>query len=99
MKSLTKIASTSALLLLGFTVMVTLPATSASAQPKSVFCRNYADVSVVQQARNRRLRCGYVGPRWTTFWQGHYNFCLAVPRGTARNEMRVRRRRIVQCGG
>lgn len=99
MTSLTTIAKTGALLLMGFTMMATLPATSASAQPKSVFCRNYADVSVAQQIRNQRLRCGYVGPRWTRFWQGHYNFCLAVSRNTARNEMRVRRARIVKCGG
>ena len=99
MTSLMTIAKTGALLMMGFTAMVTLPATSASAQPKGVFCRNYADVSVAQQVRNQRLRCGYVGPRWTRFWQGHYNFCWAAPRGTSRNEMRVRRRRIVACGG
>ena len=59
MASLMTIAKTGALLMMGFTAMVTLPATSASAQPKGVFCRNYADVSVVQQARNRRLGCGH----------------------------------------
>jgi hypothetical protein len=99
MTSLMTIAKTGALLLMGFTAMVTAPATSASAQPKGVFCRNYADVSVVQQVRNRRLGCGYFGPRWTTFWQGHYNWCMLAPRGTSRGEMRVRRRRIVACGG
>ena len=93
------IAKTGALLMMGFTAMVTIPGSSASAQPKAVFCRNYADVSVVQQVRNQRLRCGYIGPRWTRFWQGHYTFCMGVPRGTSRNEMRVRRQRIVACGG
>lgn len=57
----------------GAALLVTAGQAAASSGP---LCVRYANKAVSQQALNLRKGCGFAGPRWHTWWDGHYAWCL-----------------------
>lgn len=51
--------------------------TLGHAAPPEV-CRAYADQATSHQNANRARDCGFVGDRWSTNWNGHFQWCLGA---------------------
>jgi hypothetical protein len=41
-------------------------------------CRAYARTAAQFAAENRKLKCGFSGPRWSGDAQGHFGWCMAL---------------------
>ena len=67
---------------------------------KSDMCREYANTAVRQNQENLKRRCGFTGPRWSSDFQGHFQWCLQVPEKMANTETRARNRALKsKCRG
>ena len=60
-------------------------------------CAAYAQESVLQARANRRLGCGFSGPRWTTSYRAHLRWCQRAPYGEVVAELRTRERFLDRC--
>ncbi|MCF8039166.1 MAG: hypothetical protein K9K79_07605 [Desulfohalobiaceae bacterium] len=54
-------------------------------------CRGYARTAIRQNQENLKRGCGFTGPRWTSDFTGHYQWCLKVPEEFAESETRARK--------
>jgi hypothetical protein len=43
---------------------------------KKNFCDNYAKVSIAQNKDNESKKCGFSGPKWSSDYNHHFNWCL-----------------------
>lgn len=59
-------------------------------------CREYAGLALKQNQENIQRRCGFSGPRWSSDFNGHYQWCLKVPQEFAESETRARREALQQ---
>jgi len=59
-------------------------------QDKQSSCNEYARIAVRQNDQNIRRRCRFAGPRWSSDYNGHYQWCLGVPLEYADSENRAR---------
>ena len=66
---------------------------------KPRFCEHYARTAVEQNEENLRRGCGFVGGRWQSNYDEHYNWCLEVPPEDAEAENRARRELLEECMG
>jgi hypothetical protein len=60
-------------------------------------CANYADMAMTHVKLNRRLGCGFSGPRWNRSRQAHTLWCQSAPRGVPRSETRARNAMLEEC--
>lgn len=76
----------------------TLLTGAAQAANDPAFCRSYASEAVEMQNINQQYGCGFRGPRWHTWWDGHFGWCKDwVNAQTVEEEILLRRIRIDQC--
>lgn len=87
------LAMVAASLVLGLAVAAMQPRAADAASN----CGVYASDAVDQQATNLRRGCGYTGPRWSSDWGAHYNWCLGVSDERANDEIAARRRALNGC--
>lgn len=73
--------------------LATIP---AAASPGAT-CARYASKAVQQQELNLRRHCGFAGPRWHTWWDAHYAWCLSKGAGRLASENAKRSSRLAQC--
>jgi len=92
-----RIAKAGGLLAVGLCAMIAAFAAPAHAQSKADYCHHYADRAVHQAHDSHKWHCHFSGARWHEHWQGHYGWCLSVPRSTSRRESRIRQRRLHHC--
>jgi hypothetical protein len=43
-------------------------------------CRLYTSMATDAAAENRKLKCGFTGPRWSDKATDHFGWCMALPR-------------------
>ncbi len=77
----------------GALALATIP---AAASPGAT-CARYASKAVQQQELNVRRHCGFAGPRWHTWWDAHYAWCLGKDPGRLASENAKRSHRLAQC--
>jgi len=53
-------------------------------------CDTYARTAIAQNEQNDRKGCGFHGARWSSDYNHHYQWCLAVPEQAARSETQER---------
>jgi hypothetical protein len=70
----------------------------AAASPGAL-CARYANKAVSQQGVNVRKGCGFAGPRWHTWWDGHYAWCLNKSPARLAEENGRRSHKLAQCLG
>ena len=77
-----------------------LVVTTAQAAPLP-FCRDYARAAVRQVELARAIpACNRgVGPRWTTDYRVHFDWCLGAPIPAVEEERAVRTRWLRNCRG
>lgn len=75
--------------------IASLVATNASAQAN---CDWYAQTALRQQQDNVRLKCGFVGPAWTSDLKAHQAWCGGVAPDKAKSEAQIREQQIQACG-
>lgn len=64
------------------------------------FCREYAESAVDQSRRaldDPRCERGARGPRWSTNYRYHYDWCLGARHESAREEREVRHEHLERC--
>ena len=69
----------------------------ANVEGKRASCEVYARIALVQTDANRRFRCGYGGPRWTSDGWAHFRWCRFVSRTSIREEQRARAQDLQVC--
>ena len=69
--------STSSRRVAALTLAALAASTVAHAAPPEV-CRAYADQATSHENTNRERDCGFVGDRWSTNWNGHFQWCLGA---------------------
>lgn len=67
------------------------------AHNKQQQCTQYARTAVNQHQININKKCGFDGPRWSTNYTGHYNWCLGVSENAAHQETQARNISIDNC--
>jgi hypothetical protein len=72
--------------------------TGSGADPR-VACEAYAAQAVRDQEENVRLGCRQSGPRWSTDYAGHLEWCLRAPSVGRDAEMRGRYDALRRCRG
>ena len=45
---------------------------------RAAYCTKYKNAAVAAAKRNRRLHCGFTGPRWTSDGAAHYSWCMGL---------------------
>ncbi len=60
-------------------------------------CKNYAATAVQQNQGNLDWKCGYSGPRWSSNYQAHYDWCMKVPKSSADSEETKRKDLLKNC--
>ena len=60
-------------------------------------CNIYALVAIGQQNANASSNCGFVGARWQTNYNAHYNWCRNTPKNVARAETQARMQQLRSC--
>jgi hypothetical protein len=60
-------------------------------------CAQYARRAVSLNQENLQRGCRYTGGRWTSDYQGHYNWCLSAPPSAVASETRAREESIKKC--
>jgi hypothetical protein len=66
-------------------VQVTVPSPGSQS-----WCEQYAIIAVEQNEVNLSKGCGFMGPRWSSNYDQHYEWCLSVPKSVADSETRAR---------
>jgi hypothetical protein len=69
----------------------------ANVEGKRASCEVYARIALVQADANRKFRCGFSGPRWTSDALAHFRWCRFVPRSSIREEQRARAQDLQAC--
>jgi len=69
----------------------------ANVEGKRASCEVYARIALVQIDANRKFRCGFRGPRWTSDGMAHFRWCRFVPRSAIREEQRGRAQDLQEC--
>jgi len=67
---------------------------------RAAYCNKYKNAAVAAARTNRRLRCGYTGPRWTSDGSAHYSWCMGLSwsdAGLTVKEGMARTHRIIAC--
>lgn len=59
-------------------------------------CQAFSLQAQHRQQQNKKLGCGFGGPRWTTNVKGHYDWCMDHPGRTA-HETAARKKQLVNC--
>ena len=82
-----------------FAVSLLLPVGAQAADPG--FCRDYATAAVRQVEISRSIpACNRgVGPRWTTDYRVHFDWCLGAAPGVVESERNARTNWIRSCRG
>ncbi len=62
-------------------------------------CAVYANAAIQQVMIAQQNQCGYGGPRWTTQYDAHFTWCLAVDKGARNFERNARNQELQQCAG
>ena len=62
------------------------------------YCDNYAKTSIKQQFTNIVKSCRQQGIRWSSLYQGQYDWCRTVRIKFADNETRIRNQALQNCG-
>ncbi len=65
--------------------------------PQLDLARWYAREATRQAQAQRRLGCGYSGPRWTTRRQDHFDWALRNAPSRVHQEVDVRNRDLARC--
>jgi hypothetical protein len=86
------------IMILAAAVMTATAIAPASASPGAV-CVRYANKAVSQQKLNERKGCGFAGPRWHTWWDAHYAWCLDKSPARLAEENGRRSHKLAQCLG
>lgn len=75
-----------------------VPFAATAADPR--FCHDYAESAVDQTRRafdNRRCEREAHGPRWSTHYRGHFDWCLGARYEDARREREIRHEILERC--
>ena len=70
---------------------------SASAGDSVEECHGYARQAVAQQEDNLRNQCGFTGPAWSTFYEGHFGFCRSSKSSSVDREVKARVDALNRC--
>jgi hypothetical protein len=85
------------------TILTTAAALVAASVPAAAApdarCIGYANRAVSQQMANVNRGCGYIGPRWHTWWDGHYAWCRSKTPNRLAAETVKRNKKLGQCFG
>ena len=86
------------LIALGLIAGTLAPMAAQAADPR--FCREYAE-SAVEQARramdSHRCEREARGPRWSTYYRHHFDWCLGARFEEARREREIRHEILERC--
>ena len=71
-------------------------------ETKKANCKNYEIVSLGQQQRNLKLKCGYFGAMWQSNAGSHYKWCYASPLESSKNvladeQIKLRKEMLASC--
>ncbi|MBU51880.1 MAG: hypothetical protein CL920_24585 [Deltaproteobacteria bacterium] len=71
-------------------------------ETKKANCKNYEIVSLGQQQRNLKLKCGYFGAMWHSNAGSHYKWCYASPLESSKNvladeQIKLRKEMLASC--
>lgn len=77
-------------------VAATLMISSGLAQAQAN-CDWYAQTALKQQQENERLKCGFIGPAWTSDLSAHQTWCGAVAPDQMKSEAQAREQQIKSC--
>jgi hypothetical protein len=69
----------------------------ANVEGKRASCEVYGRIALVQADANRKFRCNFRGPRWSSDAQAHFRWCRFVPRSSIRDEQRARAQELQEC--
>jgi hypothetical protein len=72
-------------------------AISPAAASSGIVCAAYASTAVSQQHQNMHRRCGFEGPRWHTWWDGHFAWCLDQSFDRVQVENGIRGGALLMC--
>ena len=79
--------------------MMTSPITASAADRN--FCRAYTDQALRKAQQARQMRClrqfEYNLARWSLDGNGHYSWCVTVPRDYAEQERAIRTDSLREC--
>jgi len=73
------------------------PAGFTCKSTRNPLCEQYARRAVSMNQENLNRNCRYTGARWTSDYQGHYNWCIKAPRSTVDSETRAREGELKNC--
>lgn len=83
-------------LIVAAAVTLAAPAAPAMAAPGPQ-CAKYANKAVKQQRINEIEGCGYIGPRWHAWWDGHYAWCRGKSFKRISKETKKRNVKLARC--
>lgn len=83
--------------LLSFTSTVFAQGEWTEADYKRSHCESYAKTAVEQNKKNKELRCGFSGSRWSDDEKGQYEWCLTVGDHITIVEELTRRDELGKC--
>jgi hypothetical protein len=82
------------LMLIAAVVGWTLPARAGDTVEQ---CHGYARQAVAQHEDNVRNQCGFTGPAWSTFYDGHFGFCRSAKSSSVDREVKARTDALHRC--
>lgn len=86
----------SAMLSTGVMVAMAAVVSGAHAQTQAN-CQWYGTTALKQQQENERLKCGLLGPAWTSDLRAHIAWCASVGADTWRQAARQRDQDLAAC--
>ena len=60
-------------------------------------CNWYAQTALKQQQQNEQLKCGFVGPAWTSDMKAHLAWCGGVAPDKMKSEAQARDKQLQTC--
>jgi hypothetical protein len=60
-------------------------------------CDKYAKDAVLQNQENLRIPCGFLGPKWSSDYKAHFNWCMSGNLSNTKSENTGRQQALAQC--
>jgi hypothetical protein len=74
-----------------------IPAGFTCKSTRNPLCEQYARRAVSMNQENLNKNCRFTGARWTSDYQGHYNWCITAQRSVVDSETRAREGELKNC--
>lgn len=78
-------------------LLVNLPFAHATEESDKNYCQLYAARAIEQNKQNQENNCGYSGARWSSDYNGQYQWCLTVKDAITQHENSEREQLLEDC--